>query len=59
MRLDGDKMAADADDGDAGHATGTYLTTTEVAVWPGPYSHRSRGGRTLRVVLVGMLEAER
>jgi hypothetical protein len=23
--LDGDEMAADADDGDAGHATGTYI----------------------------------
>jgi hypothetical protein len=25
VRLDGDEMAADADDGDAGHATGTYM----------------------------------
>ena len=25
MRLDGDEMAADAYDGDAGHATGTYI----------------------------------
>jgi hypothetical protein len=26
VRLDGDEMAPDADDGDAGHATGTYMT---------------------------------
>jgi hypothetical protein len=25
MRLDGDEMAADADDGDAGHFSGTYM----------------------------------
>jgi hypothetical protein len=25
VRLDGDEMAADADDGDAGHATRTYI----------------------------------
>ena len=25
MRLDGDEMTADPDDGDAGHATGTYM----------------------------------
>jgi hypothetical protein len=25
VRLDGDEMAADADDGDAGHTTGTYM----------------------------------
>jgi hypothetical protein len=26
VRLDRDEMAADADDGDAGHATRTYMT---------------------------------
>jgi hypothetical protein len=30
MRLDGDEMAADADDGDAGHATGTYISSVVV-----------------------------
>jgi hypothetical protein len=25
VRLDGDEMPPDADDGDAGHATGTYI----------------------------------
>jgi hypothetical protein len=25
VRLDGDEMAADADDGDAGHFSGTYM----------------------------------
>jgi hypothetical protein len=25
VRLDGDEMAADADDGDAGHYSGTYM----------------------------------
>jgi hypothetical protein len=25
VRLDGDEMAADADDGDAGHFSGTYI----------------------------------
>jgi hypothetical protein len=25
MRLDGDEMAADADDDDAGHLSGTYM----------------------------------
>ena len=29
-RLDGDEMAADADDGDAGHATGTYISSVVV-----------------------------
>ena len=27
IRLDGDEVNADADDGDAGHATGTYIAT--------------------------------
>ena len=27
MRLDGDEMATDADDGDAGHATAAYIAT--------------------------------
>ena len=26
VRLDGDEMAADADDGDAGHFSGTYMS---------------------------------
>ena len=28
VRLDGDEMTADTDDGDAGHATGTYVRVT-------------------------------
>ena len=30
VRLDGDKMPADAEDGDAGHATGTYIGLTRL-----------------------------
>ena len=28
MRLDGGEMAADADDGDAGHSSGSYMSVT-------------------------------
>jgi hypothetical protein len=31
VRLDGDEMPADPDDGDAGHATGTYIATERVS----------------------------
>jgi hypothetical protein len=40
VRLDGDEIAADADDGDAGHATGTYMGS-------GTYRGRVRLVRTL------------
>ena len=33
MRLDGDEMAADADDGDAGHYSGTYISFHDPYGW--------------------------
>ena len=33
VRLDGDEMAADADDGNAGHATGTYIAPFLASGW--------------------------
>ena len=36
MRLDGDEMAADADDGDAGHATAAYVTLKITTMWLSP-----------------------
>jgi hypothetical protein len=34
VRLDGDEMPADADDGDAGHYSGTYMVACGVSVRP-------------------------
>ena len=42
VRLDGDEMAADADDGDAGHATGTYIAT-EPERWAAKCSREPAG----------------
>jgi hypothetical protein len=52
MRLDGDERAADADDGDAGHAAGTYISSVVVGsgfqgndlVRPDEEPRRSLGG---------------
>jgi hypothetical protein len=38
VRVEGDEMAADADDGDAGHFSGTYMTLLEL----GPVGYRRR-----------------
>jgi len=48
MRLDGDEMATDADDGDAGHAMGTYIRAQEESLTPlaaVPQGGRARGCR--------------
>jgi hypothetical protein len=36
VRLDGDEMAADADDGDAGHFSGTYMRRLAASPLQGP-----------------------
>jgi hypothetical protein len=36
VRLDGDEMAADADDGDAGDYSGTYMVIAGPAAWNQP-----------------------
>jgi hypothetical protein len=33
MRLDGDQVAADADDGDAGHSTAAYMRGAALSPW--------------------------
>jgi hypothetical protein len=46
MRLDGDEMATDADDGDAGHATAAYIATEpERGEANGPVSQQGVGLR--------------
>ena len=39
VRLDGDEVTADADDGIAGHYSGTYMSL--VSTWNGPSRYRS------------------
>jgi uncharacterized cupredoxin-like copper-binding protein len=70
VRLDGDEMAADADDGDAGHATGTYMkgghgpfaAPGRCLCWAGE-SHDGQGGpldrdlRRRRVAIIASLVA--
>ena len=44
MRLDGDEMATDADDGDAGHAAAAYIATEpERGEANGPVSQQESG----------------